>query len=861
MLVSLTSTTPDATDLGYLLHKHPDRVRSVDVGFGRAHVFYPEATAQRCTATTYVEVDPFGPARHRRERRAQGLEPYLNDRPYAASSMLSVALGRLFRTAMSGTCKDRPELVAQPLDLEIDLPVVPVRGGQEMLRRLFGPLGYEVAGAPIALDPEFPQWGDSRYVSARLAGRQTVRAALEHLYVLLPVLDDAKHYWIGPDEVDKLLRRGGDWLGSHPESDLIARRYLRLPGYTREALARLADTGEDTDLLDAQRDAAEQATERPIRLGEQRLDAVLEAVRSVGAGRVVDLGCGEGRLLQRLIAEPAVTRAVGVDASVGALERAEKRLGLDGMSERRRERIELLQGALTYSDSRLRGFDVATVTEVVEHVDPERIDVFVEAVFGLISAASVVLTTPNREYNANFERLDARGLRHDDHRFEWTRSEFESWARGVCERFGYSVEISAVGPVDPVHGPPTPDGGVPPAVRRRIDRIEVPEVGLVVLCGASGSGKSTFARRHFAPTEIVSSDQCRALVGDDETDQSVTAAAFELLHAIVEKRLEIGRLTVVDATNARPDDRKPVVELARRWDVLATAIVFDLSLAVCLEHNRQRSDRRTPPHAVKRQHDTLRRGAKRLRKERFTRVYTLGSTEELDSVEVARTRLWSDRRDDHGPFDIVGDVHGCHSELLSLLDRLGYDTAADPIAHPEGRRAVFLGDLADRGPGVAEVLDVAMSMVASGSALCVAGNHEVKLRRALAGRNVKLSHGLSESLEQLQRRAPEFSERVAEFIRQPHQPTTCSTAGVWWSPTPAFPSGTTGARRAGCGTSPSTATPTARPTSSGLPGAVPVGRGLPRRRSRRLRPHAGAHGRHGSTTPSAWTPARSTAAS
>ena len=301
-------------------------------------------------------------------------------------------------------------------------------------------------------------------------------------------------------------------------------------------------------------------------------------------------------------------------------------------------------------------------------------------------------------------------------------------------------------------------------MRRSITRIEVPEVGLVVLCGASGSGKSTFARRHFAPTEVVSSDQCRALLSDDETDQSVTAAAFELLHSIVDKRLEIGRLTVVDATNAKAEDRKSIVELARRWDVLATAIVFDLSLAACLEHNEQRQDRRTPPHAIKRQHDTLRRSAKRLRKERFTRVYTLGSTAELDSVEVARTRIWSDRRDDTGPFDIIGDVHGCHAELLSLLDRLGYDTAADPIAHPEGRRAVFLGDLVDRGPAVAEVLDVAMAMAAAGSALCIAGNHENKLRRALAGRNVTVAHGLAESLEQLERRPPEFTERVAEFI-------------------------------------------------------------------------------------------------
>ena len=301
-------------------------------------------------------------------------------------------------------------------------------------------------------------------------------------------------------------------------------------------------------------------------------------------------------------------------------------------------------------------------------------------------------------------------------------------------------------------------------MRPSLSSIEVPELGLVVLCGASGSGKSTFARRHFAETEIVSSDRCRALVGDDDTDQSVTAAAFELLHTIVDKRLELGRLSVVDATNVKPEDRASLVELARRWDVLTTAIVFDLPLALCIERNGDRQDRQTPEHAIKRQHSTLRRTAKRLRKERFTRVYTLGSASELDSVEIARTKPWNDRRDDVGPFDIIGDVHGCHEELVRLLSDLGYDTSADPIVHPGGRRAVFLGDLVDRGPGVAEVLDVAMSMVAAGSALCILGNHENKLGRALAGRNVQVSHGLAESLEQLERRGPDYTRRVAEFI-------------------------------------------------------------------------------------------------
>ena len=455
MLMSLTSTTPPATDLGFLLHKHPDRVRSVDVGLGQAHVFYPEATPQRCTAALFVEVDPIDLARGPNRRKPRGLEPYVNDRPYVASSMLSVALGRVFGTAMSGTCDARPELVSRSLDLEVDLPALPVRGGADMLRTLFEPLGYEVAAEPIPLDEHHPQWGDSRCLSVRLRGRHTVRRTLEHLYVMLPVLDDRKHYWIGPNEIDKLMRRGGDWLASHPRTELITGRYLRFGGFAREALARLAENGEDDDLNDWALDEAEQAVERPISLNEQRLDAVMGAVREVGGGRVVDLGCGEGRLLQRLVTEPAVTEVLGVDVSVGALERAHKRLRLDEKSERRRERISLLQGALTYRDQRVQGFDVATVVEVVEHLDSERLDVFADVVFGDAAPGAVVLTTPNREYNANFERLGANGLRHGDHRFEWSRDEFAAWTRSIDDRYGYSCEISGIGPIDPVLGEPT----------------------------------------------------------------------------------------------------------------------------------------------------------------------------------------------------------------------------------------------------------------------------------------------------------------------------------------------------------------------------------------------------------------------
>lgn len=455
MLVSLTSTTPDATDLGFLLHKHPDRVRSVDVGFGRAHVFYPQATPERCTATLFVEIDQGSLARRLKGRHAAGLEPYVNDRPYAASSMLSVALGRVYRTALNGTCETRPDLVDQPLDLQVDLPVVPVRGGEQLLRRLFEPLGYEVKTEAIALDEQFPTWGDSPYFSVRLIGRQTVRDTLEHVFVMLPVLDDQKHYWIDQNEIDKLLRRGGEWLPSHPESELISRRYLRFGEFTQQAVARLAEAGEEPEVLDAEQEQLEVAAELPISLREERLEAVLGAVRALGGGRVVDLGCGEGRLLERLVAEPTVTDVYGVDVSVGTLERAERRLRLEEMSERRRERISLLQGALTYADDRLRGFDVAALVEVIEHIDPERLGVLAEVVFGQTAPGAVVMTTPNREYNANFEHLEPSGFRHGDHRFEWTRDEFAAWAHGISDQFGYGCEISGIGPDDPARGRPT----------------------------------------------------------------------------------------------------------------------------------------------------------------------------------------------------------------------------------------------------------------------------------------------------------------------------------------------------------------------------------------------------------------------
>jgi protein phosphatase len=296
--------------------------------------------------------------------------------------------------------------------------------------------------------------------------------------------------------------------------------------------------------------------------------------------------------------------------------------------------------------------------------------------------------------------------------------------------------------------------------------IAVPELSLVVLVGISGSGKSTFAARHFAATEVISSDACRALVGDDPNDQSVTTEAFEVLHAIASARLRLGRLTVIDATNVQPDARAPLVKLAREHHVLPVAIVLDVPEALARERNADRPDRDFGPHVIRRQQGLLRRSLGRLNREGFRRVIVLKGQEKIDTAEITRERSWTDRSDEHGPFDVIGDIHGCHTELVELLEKLGYDTvdAKGPYRHPEGRKAVFLGDLVDRGPATPAVLRTVMAMTAAGHAICVPGNHERKLVRALNGKNVQVTHGLAESLAQLDGEPEEFRREVAGYL-------------------------------------------------------------------------------------------------
>jgi len=463
MLFTITTNHRPATDLGYLLHKNPSRVQSFELSFGLAHVFYPDASDQKCTGALLLDVDPVGLVRKRRGPAGEGgtLEQYVNDRPYVASSFLSVAIAQVFGSALAGRSKGRPELARTKLPLETTISVLPCHGGEQFLRQLFEPLGYTVAAERFLLDERFPEWGYSPYYKVKLSGTVRLQELLSHIYVLIPVLDNEKHYWVGDDEVEKLLRHGEGWLALHPEKESIATRYLKYRrSLAREALARLInEETTDPDMTEENRDNEEEAIERRISLNEQRLSAVIAALKSSDSKRVIDLGCGEGKLIRALLDNREFTEVVGMDVSHRALERTQDRLRFDRMPSKQKERVRLIQGSLTYRDKRLSGFDAATVIEVIEHLDSPRLAAFERVLFEFARPTTVILTTPNVEYNVRFEGLPAGKFRHKDHRFEWTRGEFQNWAAGIAGRYGYSVRFLPVGDEeDPAVGAPTQMG-------------------------------------------------------------------------------------------------------------------------------------------------------------------------------------------------------------------------------------------------------------------------------------------------------------------------------------------------------------------------------------------------------------------
>ncbi len=460
MLLTLTCTAPNADDLGYLLHKNPANVFEADLAFGTVTVCWPECTPDRCTAALLLDVDPIGLVRN--HRNAHTLDQYVNDRPYVASSMLSVALVEAFSTAMNGRSRERPERVSEKMAFEAHIDVLHVSHGEDLVPRLFEPLGYTVDLERLPLDLRFPQWGMSNVYRLTLRGEQTVQDLLSHLYVLMPALDNSKHYFVGADEVEKLLKKGERWLPTHPEYTLIARRYLNYRHtQVRAAIERIEALQEDTIVNQEEKDQAaevqEEGAEAPMRLHEDRLQTALDQVRALipPALRALDLGCGEGKLMKMLLAERSLADIVGVDVSSFALERATRYLHMDTLPPRQRDRIRLLQGSVVYRDDRFAGFDVALLIEVIEHLDPPRLAAMEGVVFGHARPRRVVITTPNAEYNRKWPTLSAGKFRHNDHRFEWTRAEFREWSERVAQEKGYTVCWQGIGPEDAELGAPT----------------------------------------------------------------------------------------------------------------------------------------------------------------------------------------------------------------------------------------------------------------------------------------------------------------------------------------------------------------------------------------------------------------------
>ncbi|CAN5544595.1 3' terminal RNA ribose 2'-O-methyltransferase Hen1 [soil metagenome] len=462
MLLTISTTHVPATDLGYLLYKNPSQVQSFELSFGQVHVFYPEASNESCTVAMLLDVDPVSLVRGKKDGSSEGgLDQYVNDRPYVASSFVSVAIAQVFGSALSGKSKERPELVDTPLPLVATVSVIPCRAGEEYLRSLFEPLGYEVTVQQPELDDKFPEWGKSKYFSLTISKVCKLRDLLNHLYVLLPVLDNDKHYYVGDAEVEKLLRHGEGWLNTHPKRQDISNKYLKHRySLVKQITERLAseEASEDPDASAEVREAEEESIERKISLNERRIGTVVSVLKQSNAHRVVDLGCGGGKLLRALLEEKEFTQIVGVDVSHRALEIAHERLYLDRMPERKRERIKLMHGSLTYKDARIAGFDAATLIEVIEHLDEPRLSALEKVVFKFAKPKVVVVTTPNVEFNVTFESLPAGKLRHRDHRFEWTRAEFEEWANRVATTYGYSVRFLPVGDEDAVLGAPTQMG-------------------------------------------------------------------------------------------------------------------------------------------------------------------------------------------------------------------------------------------------------------------------------------------------------------------------------------------------------------------------------------------------------------------
>ena len=473
MLLTITAEGENAAALSFLMHKHPDKLQQVELSVGTAYIFYPECKKEKVTAALLLDIDPIGMVRNAKNFAGKDflLGQYVNDRPYVASSFMSSAISKAFSSAMNGSCKEHPEFIDMPLALTAKISVLPApRGGELLIKRLFEPLGYTVEAERHLLDTQFSEWGYGKYFTLTLKNTLPLKDLLSHLYVLIPVLDTEKHYFITQNEVEKLLQKGKGWLDQHPEREIIVSRYLiNLKSLVRSAFEVLqavedgiipdTDNEAEQDELTKIEDTAAAHTQlqkvKKERLHDIRLKLVAEKLKQSGAASVIDLGCGDGKLLRLLLKEKQFTRIAGTDVSYSELEKSQDKLHWNEMPEKQRERLSLFQSSLTYRDKRFSGFDAAAVVEVIEHLDPNRLPALEKSLFTYAKPQTIVLTTPNREYNVRYENLSAGKVRHSDHRFEWTRSEFEAWAERVARENNYTVAFFPVGEEEENIGAPS----------------------------------------------------------------------------------------------------------------------------------------------------------------------------------------------------------------------------------------------------------------------------------------------------------------------------------------------------------------------------------------------------------------------
>lgn len=458
MLLTINYKGENSQDIGYLLHKNPSRPQEFVLNHGKAYVFYPEVSDESTTAALLLDIDPIDLARGKVGSRDGGLFDYINDRPYVCSSFMSTAISRIFGTAMSGRCsnQEKQDLADTPLALTAKLHMLPAPN-YNMIPELFEPLGYEVEVEHFQNDDKFSQWGQSKYVNLTVSGKVKLCEMLNHLYTLIPVFDTQKHYYTSSEEIDKLFSHGEGWLKDHPKREYITSRYLHKRGrLIKSALEQFRDNDETAE-KESVSEASEPKPEK-VSLNKMRLDSVMEEVLSSGANSVIDMGCGEGNLTKMLIREKQITKVSAFDVSFNVLERAKKALKFDNLHETLQDKLTLFQSSLTYRDKRFEGFECACAIEVIEHMYESRLTAFERVLFEFSRPKTVIVTTPNVEYNVNYENMKENNLRHSDHRFEWTKSQFIEWANEICEKYGYSVTLKNIGDLDDSSNSPTQMG-------------------------------------------------------------------------------------------------------------------------------------------------------------------------------------------------------------------------------------------------------------------------------------------------------------------------------------------------------------------------------------------------------------------